>query len=219
MFVPELSLYKVMTKGVILDALRDAQIGAHQRDEIAKKVHQSGRKIFAILILVERAVDIVKFVEADELEDVKLPFSNEFLEKAIGMADTKEFVEKQWEFTAPTFQRGTLNRRLKEEAILPFTMHKKMDKGAFGTVYMVELDESHQKLGTVFPKMVSAQLAYENARRTNFEVCPEGTTKYRRSQERTRKSVYPQPYKTPIYCGAASVLHISGQAQPPLSTS
>lgn len=155
MFVPELSLQKVMTKDVIFEALRDAQISAHRREEIATKVHQSGRKIFSILILIEQTVDIVKFIEADELEDVKLPFSNEFLREEIGMPDTIEFVEKQWEFTAPTFQRGTLNRRLKEKAILPFTMQKKMDKGAFGTVYMVELDQDHQQLDTIFPQKVS----------------------------------------------------------------
>jgi hypothetical protein len=154
-FVPELSLYQVLTKNAIRKGLGDAGISVHQQEEVTTKVAQNGRKIFAILVLIEQAADISRFIKTDELQDAKLPFKVEVLREEIGIPNADEFDEKQWEFTAPTFRPGTLNRCLKDKVILPFTSKKDEGRGAFGNVCRVELDQDHQRLDNSFPKEVT----------------------------------------------------------------
>ncbi|RYP90030.1 hypothetical protein DL770_003875 [Monosporascus sp. CRB-9-2] len=67
----------------------------------------------------------------------------------------KDFEEKQWEFIAPTFRRGTLHRRLGDSTILPFTQNKRIGKGAFGTVYEVVIDTDNQAPTDGFSEVVA----------------------------------------------------------------
>jgi hypothetical protein len=154
MFVPELALYRIMTKDAISKALGDSGISTHRQDEIATRIAYSGRKIFAILVLIAQPASISKFIEADELQDAKIPFKVEVLKEEIKISEAYEFDEKQWEFAAPTFLQGTLNRCLKNRIILPFKLKKDVGRGAFGNVCLVELDQDHQELDGVFPKTV-----------------------------------------------------------------
>jgi hypothetical protein len=155
-FIPGLLLYRVVTKDAIQKGLKTAGIAAHQQEEIATRVVQNGKKIFAILTLIEQAADILKFIEADELQDAKLPFNVEILKDEIGIFNADEFDEKQWEVIAPTFRRGTLNRCLNGKIILPFTFKEDIGHGAFGKVWEIELDQDHQELDNVFPRRVSS---------------------------------------------------------------
>jgi hypothetical protein len=153
-FIPELSLYRAVTKQAIGKALGHAGVEVHRQEEITIRVVQSGRKIFAILVLIGQTADILKFIEADELQDIKLPFKIEALRDEVKLPNADEFDEKQWEVTAPTFLCGTLNRCLNGKTILPFTLKEGAGHGAFGKVWEIELDEDHQQFEDTFPKRV-----------------------------------------------------------------
>ncbi|KAI1497171.1 kinase-like protein [Biscogniauxia marginata] len=153
-FVPELPFQALMTETAICSALVDSSVPSYQREEIAKKVFQHGIKVFGILVLVD-CVDLVsKFIEMRQLKDAMLPFRKELLIGDIQLpeADANDFQERQWEFIAPTFTRGTLHRRFEEYIILPFTQEVRIGGGAFGVVYETTLDPVHQELGEVFPE-------------------------------------------------------------------
>jgi hypothetical protein len=157
-FVPELALRQALTSQIIGEALDDSEISQHNRAEVAARIIHSGRKIFSILALIDQAADVLKFIEADELEDVRLPFKIETLGREISIHEPQEFDERQWEFLAPTFIRGTLNRRFREQMILPFTIRTEEGKGAFGKVYRLQLQEDHQALDGSFPQEVGKYL-------------------------------------------------------------
>jgi hypothetical protein len=159
-YVPESSFFKVMTEDRIHQALIESP--SYQREEIVGKVFQRGRKIFGILILLNQAVQLSKFIEADQFDDAKLPFKEGFLVEDIHLSneEAKDFHERQWELIAATFSRGTLNRHLEENTILPFTEDKEIGKGHFGKVYEVTLDPGHQELGEFFPGKVRLNYPY-----------------------------------------------------------
>lgn len=75
-FIPELLFSSVMTEDAIRRALVDWP--SYQREETVRKVER-GKKIFGILILIGYAAQLSNFIEADQLEDTKLPFSLEVL--------------------------------------------------------------------------------------------------------------------------------------------
>jgi len=163
-FVPELAFYSVITEDAIRGALAESLIHPSQREEVVQKVSQRGKKIFGILVLIDHAAQLSKFIEADQLEDAKLPFKVETLSHDIQLSkeEAKDFDEKQWELIAPTFHRGTLNRRLEEDAVLPFTQDRRIGRGAFGTVYEAVLDSRHQELNHKFPEKVLSGCSCRN---------------------------------------------------------
>ena len=105
-------------------------------------------------MLIDQAADVLRFIEADELQDVKLPFKIEVLKNEISVPNADDFDEKQWEFAAPTFVRGTLNRCFREKTILPFTAKSDEGRGAFGKVYRIQLHQEHQGPDSLFPQEV-----------------------------------------------------------------
>ena len=159
-FIPDLAFYSVMTEDGIRGALSNIQThrNTFQQEEIAQKVFQQGRKIFGILVLLDQATYVSQFIEADELEDTRLPFKQNILINDIGLPslDAIEFEKKQWDLLAPTFYRGTLNRRFRDRTILPFVHDEPIGKGNFGTVYETELAKTHQVLSESFPERVSS---------------------------------------------------------------
>ena len=158
-FIPQSLFYSVMTEHAIRGAL--VNWSSYQREEVVQKVFQCGKKIFGILLLLGHTALLSKFIEADQL-DTKLPFTAETLTHDVQLSneEAEDFEERQWEFMAPTFCRGTLNRRLSDSAVLPFTQDKRIGKGAFGTVYETVLDPSHQGLDTTFPEKVLSSSPY-----------------------------------------------------------
>ncbi|KAH8885909.1 kinase-like protein [Thozetella sp. PMI_491] len=149
-FVPELRLYSVLTEDAVRSALVDWP--SYRQDEVARNVVQRGRKIFGILLLSNLVAQLPKFIEVMKLDDAKLPFERTVLED-IGLLEEQatDFYDNQWEFTAPTFLRGTLNRTFEEDTVLPFIANRELDEGGFGKVCEAELDPEHQELGDVFP--------------------------------------------------------------------
>jgi hypothetical protein len=144
-----------MTYEVVHEALQVAQISTHQQAEVATRVIQTGTKILAILALIECVAEVLKFIEADELEDARLPFRLEILKHEIGLNDPEDFEEKQWEITAPTFARATLNRTFHDKIILPFSVKIAAGRGAYGKVYTIRVPQDHLQDDNAFPQEVS----------------------------------------------------------------
>lgn len=155
-FVPELLFYALIQEDAIRRALADLLIDPFQQDELAQRIFQHGRKIFGILILINKAACVSKFVEANVLEDAKLPFKKDDLmqEVKLSLEEAEKYDKKQWELIAPVFYRGTLSRRFQERTILPFMQDELIGMGAFGDVYKTTLHESHQELRQFFPQKV-----------------------------------------------------------------
>ncbi|KAK7431669.1 hypothetical protein QQZ08_001888 [Neonectria magnoliae] len=153
-YIPEQSLLTAMTEDAMNNALGKSGTPPHQHAETLQRILQSGRKIFAVLVLLDCQKYLANFIEADLLDDGKLPFKINTLSHSLEIPgeDAGDFEEKQWEFIAPVFRRGTLNRRLGESFVLPFTRDVRIGKGMFGTVYEAVLDPDHQVLsGDFFP--------------------------------------------------------------------
>jgi hypothetical protein len=155
-YIPSLSLEAVMTIDAIREALVDSAVPRYHQQETLDRVYKQGVKIFAILLLLGSPNQLSLFIEADQLDDAKLPLKAETLFKEIHLPQevADDFAEKQWELIVPTFRCGTLNRRLGANTVLPFTQDKRIGKGAFGTVYEVVIDEDHQAPGVLFPHIV-----------------------------------------------------------------
>ena len=165
-YVPQLPLCKALSEDAIRKALQDVGTKPYQLDEIVKHVLSHGIKIFAILVLTDQAAHVSKFIEACELHDVRLPFSLNVLDKQLPLPFSKDFYEKQWELSAPIFRRGTINKSLNDRSILPFTKDRRIGTGAFGTVYEIELDHSHQELEGPFQDKVWGCFASRQCMRT-----------------------------------------------------
>lgn len=155
-YIPNLPLDAAITTDTIRDALIDSTIPRHYQEETLNRVCKQGVKIFATLLLLGCPNQLSLFIEADQLDDAKLPLKAETLVDEIHLPEeiAKDFAEKQWELVIPTFRRGTLNRRLGANTVLPFTQDKRIGKGAFGVVYEVVIDEDHQTPGVHFPHSV-----------------------------------------------------------------
>ncbi|RKK78896.1 hypothetical protein BFJ71_g16372 [Fusarium oxysporum] len=153
-FIPEAAFLQLMTDEQVKTAVFKSDIDVYRRDEIANQVCRRGRKILGILILINGVSLLQHFIEADQLEDARLPFTEEILTEIIRLSSEQatDFDKEQWMFTAPTFERGTINRRLVKGSILPYKTEKRIGKGGFGIVYEVVLHPLHQTLGNVFPE-------------------------------------------------------------------
>jgi serine/threonine protein kinase len=130
---------------------------------------KSYRKIFAILLLIERPAKIRSFVEKGvcdaDLPLIKVPRTNRLpgsfklrrktaVDLPLGCfkkwkdSTVARFEQWQWAVLAPFFARGTRKHAphysLQPQVILPFTSWEKVARrGGFGQVYKVEIHPDH----------------------------------------------------------------------------
>ncbi|KAI4096939.1 MAG: hypothetical protein LQ344_000742 [Seirophora lacunosa] len=146
-FVPAASLDKILTTKGIRSALRTHKVQLHRENEAVNLIRQGGLKTFAILIMIYRPQLIVAFVENDQLQttniDSRLPYSKGDLDQILPFADSVDFFEKQWEFTAPVFRRRAGHRCLHDRTVFPFLESSGHGHGVPGDIYKVKLHRSH----------------------------------------------------------------------------
>ncbi|OTB07425.1 hypothetical protein M426DRAFT_20126 [Hypoxylon sp. CI-4A] len=153
-YVPELLFRALMTQSAIHSALADSSVPSYQRAELTEKIFKHGMKVFGVLVFLDEKDLISKFIEVGQLDDAKLPFSRDLLVGYVKLPEevADDIQEKQWEFIAPIFTRGTLHRQFDNDIILPFVQESEIGGGAFGDVYETTLDAEHQELGDIFPQ-------------------------------------------------------------------
>ena len=121
------------------------------------------RKIFAILLLIDRPVTIKNFID-EEVCDDDLPFSRggnsksgvSFLRRRGGevkclknwsRSTVANFLKYQWAVLSPFFHSRlgpeVLHYRLQEEVILPFTECESAKMGGHGEVFRVKIHRDH----------------------------------------------------------------------------
>jgi hypothetical protein len=148
-FVPWKDLERTLNEETIVELLRDVGIEIYQRTETLEAILHGGRRVFAILCILQREAAIMHFLELDSFLtktiDSGLPFDEQTLQR-IMPADYRKFYDTQWQFCAPIFGANMHHRHLNSQTILPFVKVEAIASGAFGKVSRVFLRGSHQDI-------------------------------------------------------------------------
>lgn len=160
----------------------------YQRIHGAKDVRQSFTRIFAILILIEKADAILDFIE-NSIDDSRLPFFDKDARAGLlycthGDTETSlsftwhwhrsvstSFLRKQWVFLAPTFESTPENichYRLSEDAVLPIVY----DEGSNAPAWEEVQGEMLRHIGAFgdLPEVTKARLHPQHYRFQNYPV-------------------------------------------------
>ncbi|KAI1074718.1 kinase-like protein [Whalleya microplaca] len=150
-YIPLHLFYSKTSKRAIRHSLDQNDIPKVHRDEVADRIFKHGRKILAILILIDKVKFVLKFIEQAQLQDQKLPLKTKDLCEILGDEDiAKDFYQKQWELLAPEFCLGTLTDPVPGRVALPFLEDKWIGKGHFANVYEIQVDQEHVGKGKGF---------------------------------------------------------------------
>jgi hypothetical protein len=163
-FIPRQSLYEVMTRDAIRDAVRDVLEqggnGFHHLDELVQSIVGGARRVYAILLLIRHTAYASDFIGNDQFQDEtiqldhKIPFSQEILEGFLPRLVAVEFYKQQWEISAPVFSKRILPRSLADHTVMPILKDTRIGVGGFGVVHEMVLDVSHQEFGDIDSKTV-----------------------------------------------------------------
>jgi serine/threonine protein kinase len=153
-FVPEAELEALMTASRVRISLKSSGIPVHEQEELIGAICQGAKKCFAILLLIHRGKAITNFFKHDSLQstfpDKRLPYSSDALQTIFGEVQQSltvlKFLERQWDFTVPTFSKSILPRKLDRRVILPYLREEYIARGSFGVVWKAELHSQHHKL-------------------------------------------------------------------------
>jgi hypothetical protein len=153
-YIPHNSLKRLLKQGIIQSALK-GHVNSYQLEQIEEKVIRDGVKIFAVLVLADDVASILRFIEEDLLQDVRLPFELSVLEDKVSLPSSQKFFKHQWEVSSPQFFRGTLTRSLDKRTLLPFVKDDRIAEGGFGDIYEIEFHPDHQDLEPCFKQRVN----------------------------------------------------------------
>lgn len=147
-FLPETYLNVIFTLEDITKAVNELDCAAHDRLGLAKRIHEGGRRIFAILIKNGEENSIVAFRELDVL-DARLPLNEALATRVLDQVGPAFAREYQWQFLPYNFQRHMrdYHRDISDgEWILPFVGdHQVVASGGFGDVSQVNIFPSQQE--------------------------------------------------------------------------
>jgi hypothetical protein len=153
-FVPEKSLYRIMTEKSVRVALKRSAIKPYHVEELVKDIVSGARKVFAILTVIGCKEAIATMFGHDLLQtaplDDKLPYSEELLNNIFSANSTRltasKFAKEQWEFVTPTFSQRVLPRTLEDRMILPFLQERPLGGGSFGMTWEIEIHAENHRL-------------------------------------------------------------------------
>lgn len=147
-YIPVTELEEALNVENVKAAVVESKVQPYKQDEVVQAVLHGGKKIFAILLLVDEAKCFVNFMEHDHLQnkplDAKLPYTRPELDVILDETASGLFHRTQWKVIAPLFRRDLSHRVFDKASILPFIHNVKIGNGSFGTVYEVVLDARHQ---------------------------------------------------------------------------
>lgn len=143
-FIPQSSLYALLSRTVIADELRRNNYPPEELSEAADLLAAWGRKVFAILVEIDAVNSTAEFLSAGLL-DGKLHLRQEDFNHFNDPGLTVKFLKFQWDYIAPIWGDGSSSHKvLSTEAILPFTEEKPVSEGSFGLTFMITLKSTHQ---------------------------------------------------------------------------
>ena len=148
-FVPHDSLLQLMTKDHVRKALEESAVEHYSLEETTEIIIKRAYRIFGILVLIGQPVSILKFIENDGHRqlciDDRLPFGLGVLQEVFSDdIVSRQFHEKQKEFTIPIFDRSALPRNLRGTT-LPFLEDHHIGSGGFGNVHKIKIPPSHHR--------------------------------------------------------------------------
>ena len=118
----------------------------HQQ-HIASMILKGGRKVFAILTMLDEQALITKFLDNDNFEwaklDSTLPYAHSALELIMSRTRAWKFHKIQWEFIAPVFKRDMPHYILSDDVILPFVEEQIVGVGSFSTAHALTIHPDH----------------------------------------------------------------------------
>ena len=159
-FYPHQGVHELITPKAVYEILGNSALKPYAIESAARYLFDiGGRRIFAILALIQRPHLILDFIKDDQLQrgdpDHKLPFKKGQLKHLLPSPTSEEFWDKQWEFTAPFFSDSVFARVLPDEFVLPFLKEEDLGEGALGRVYNIQIEQSYLPLGPSWQGEVS----------------------------------------------------------------
>lgn len=155
-FIPQNSLNEILTQDTLRAILSEAPFKKwfYKREELVQLLAQGGKRMFAILLLIGREHDILKFHERDKMQslDAQLPLTIEGVEEVLGsegVVDVNvatDFVRVQWKLLTPVLRKDRSHRVFDEKTVLPFVENILLTKDGFEEISRVKLLASHQQL-------------------------------------------------------------------------
>jgi hypothetical protein len=149
-FMPTNEIDNYLDKGTIKRLLRISKASANP-DMILNKY----KRVFCILLTLERAKLIDYFYQYDELEDAKLPFHVRPSNFPLGKSEDdlwKLFSDTQWYFCAQVMLDKCPGRIYPDNALLPITEKVEIGKGGSAKIYKIEVHEAYNLL-EVLPEL------------------------------------------------------------------
>ena len=147
-FYPHESVHGLITSEIVRKVLVDNRVKPYELESAARySADIGGRRIFAILVLIQQPQLYLEFIRNDKLQrgdpDHKLPYGKEQLKRLLPFPTSEEFWDKQWEFTAPFFSESVIARVLPDEFILPYLKKEYLGEGALGQVFKIQIEQSY----------------------------------------------------------------------------
>jgi len=154
--IPHNLLNQTLTAGAINDLLsgNEFQRAFYKRDELTQLLLNGGKKTIAVLLLIQRPISILKFLERDMLQDLdsRLPLTVDELGQILeDDRDAEEFYQTQWSVLAPILQKNRSHRIFEENTPLPYVKSEPVAKGGYGNIFKVTILPAHQQLVNVDP--------------------------------------------------------------------
>lgn len=117
-FVPYGSLDKLLTEDEIRTAVEESDIEVFRRDYITRVVLSGGKRVFAVLVSIDRLELIYNFIEHDNYSaaklDDKLPLSKADLETIFGKVNIESELEEFKKSNADERKRRELQKRSRD---------------------------------------------------------------------------------------------------------
>lgn len=154
-FYARSDLEEVLTEGAIrqcISSIPSLNKNARDLGRFSFLIKSKNLRTFAILLLDGNENYVLDFLFRRE-GDSRIPYRQDglyFLPKLVA----HQFLQRQPTFDPVILEKGAIHLDIGEDGILPFLENVKTGKGGFGTIYMVKLYPSCQKLVSAETDMV-----------------------------------------------------------------
>lgn len=150
-FTPDHVVHSYLTPLRIIELLRCYGLP----ESYWEVVQADYRKVFSILLVVDRASFLPHFTQSAESSDTQLPFKQPTMFPSGCSGFYEDFYKAQWAFCALPFKRVLLNEaRFCDELIIPCVKRRVLKDDVDARTYVVEIEPSYNDLVakvSVFP--------------------------------------------------------------------